>query len=374
MITVLVTAVGTGVGQSILKGLKLAKRSANRPYRIIGADISGWAAGLYRCDKSFLVPPASDEQNYINKIVNIIRSERVDIIIPGCDPELPVLAKWKNEIEEKGGCKIVVGSLEAVRICRDKFLTYKFLKEHGFACPKTVLPQDEETLKEFIREVGFPVLIKPRGGSGTRGVKVAFNWKELKEALKPGSIIQDYLVPDEWGKSKETLTKRDVLEGDLLRQTDEYSTEVLVSKEGTIIGSITNWRTMKKGYPIRAIIDDFAEVRKEAENVVRKLTEIGHIGPCNLQARIVNGKPTFFEINPRFSGSTAIRCVAGFNGPDIIVRNFILNESPLKLKRELKPGARIVSHDFEIIGWKPKYVESVYDRWRSHKIYLYVIE
>lgn len=45
-----------------------------------------------------------------------------------------------------------------------------------------------------------------------------------------------------------------------------------------------------------------------------------------------------------------------------------------KLERELKPGARVVSHDFEIIGWKPKYVESVYDRWRSHKIYLYVIE
>jgi len=352
MITVLITAVGTGVGQSILKGLKLARRAAGRSYRIIGVDISEWAAGLYRCDKSFLVPPASREQNYIRSIINIAKSEKVDIIIPGCDPELPVLAKWKGEIEEKGNCRIVVGSVEAIRICRDKFLTYKFLKEHGFACPETVLPHDEKALKEFIREVGFPVLIKPRSGSGTRGVRVVFNWEELKKAVKPDSIVQDYLVPDEWGKPKETLTKKDVLEGDLLKQTDEYSTEVLVSKEGDIIGSITNWRTMKKGYPIRAIIDDFAEVRKEAEKVVSKLIEIGLIGPCNLQARIVNGRPAFFEINPRFSGSTAIRCVAGFNGPDVIVRNFVLNENPLKLRKELK-----IRRLIEIRWWSELYIE-----------------
>jgi len=42
-----------------------------------------------------------------------------------------------------------------------------------------------------------------------------------------------------------------------------------------------------------------------------------------------------------------------------------------KLKRELKPGARIVSHDFEIPGWKPLRVEILPDVWTTHKIYLY---
>lgn len=44
-----------------------------------------------------------------------------------------------------------------------------------------------------------------------------------------------------------------------------------------------------------------------------------------------------------------------------------------KLKRELKPGARIVSHDFEIPGWKPLRVEIIPDIWTTHKIYLYKI-
>jgi len=44
-----------------------------------------------------------------------------------------------------------------------------------------------------------------------------------------------------------------------------------------------------------------------------------------------------------------------------------------KLERELRPGARVVSHDFEVIGWKPVKVEEIKEGWRSHKIYLYVV-
>ena len=44
-----------------------------------------------------------------------------------------------------------------------------------------------------------------------------------------------------------------------------------------------------------------------------------------------------------------------------------------KLERELKPGTRVVSHDFEVPGWKPIVVEDLYEEWRSHKIYLYKI-
>ena len=44
-----------------------------------------------------------------------------------------------------------------------------------------------------------------------------------------------------------------------------------------------------------------------------------------------------------------------------------------KLERELKPGARVVSHDFEVPGWKPIIIEDLYEEWRSHKIFLYKI-
>jgi tRNA A58 N-methylase Trm61 len=46
-----------------------------------------------------------------------------------------------------------------------------------------------------------------------------------------------------------------------------------------------------------------------------------------------------------------------------------------KLETELKPGARIVSHDYEIIGWKPKKIENFCENpqlgYPSHTIYVY---
>jgi ubiquinone/menaquinone biosynthesis C-methylase UbiE len=43
------------------------------------------------------------------------------------------------------------------------------------------------------------------------------------------------------------------------------------------------------------------------------------------------------------------------------------------LERDLRPGARVVSHDFEIRGWKPTAVEKVEAEGRPRNIYLYEI-
>ncbi len=41
------------------------------------------------------------------------------------------------------------------------------------------------------------------------------------------------------------------------------------------------------------------------------------------------------------------------------------------LEKYLKPGARVVSHDFEVRGWKPVHVETLDAYNRAHKIYVY---
>ena len=43
-----------------------------------------------------------------------------------------------------------------------------------------------------------------------------------------------------------------------------------------------------------------------------------------------------------------------------------------KLEKETKPGTRIVSHDFEISGWKPHKIIEVRDGGRTHRILLYM--
>jgi protein-L-isoaspartate O-methyltransferase len=42
-----------------------------------------------------------------------------------------------------------------------------------------------------------------------------------------------------------------------------------------------------------------------------------------------------------------------------------------KLEKQLKPGSRVISHDFEVRGWKPNKVEKMKAYNRTHTIFLY---
>jgi SAM-dependent methyltransferase len=44
-----------------------------------------------------------------------------------------------------------------------------------------------------------------------------------------------------------------------------------------------------------------------------------------------------------------------------------------KLEKELRPGTRVISHDYEIPGWKPALVEKADSSGRAHNIYLYIM-
>jgi len=61
--------------------------------------------------------------------------------------------------------------------------------------------------------------------------------------------------------------------------------------------------------------------------------------------------------------------------PADVVTLYLLTSSNEKLKpllaKDLKPGARVVSHDFEIRGWKPAVTEKVTVAGRPHMIYVY---
>lgn len=43
------------------------------------------------------------------------------------------------------------------------------------------------------------------------------------------------------------------------------------------------------------------------------------------------------------------------------------------LEKQLKPGTRVVSHDFAVRGWKPAKVEKIESYNRKHTIYLYTM-
>lgn len=63
--------------------------------------------------------------------------------------------------------------------------------------------------------------------------------------------------------------------------------------------------------------------------------------------------------------------------PATVVTLYLLTDSNSKLRpnleKYLKPGSRVVSHDFQMIGWNPAKIEHVKRDSRDHTIYLYEI-
>ncbi len=53
---------------------------------------------------------------------------------------------------------------------------------------------------------------------------------------------------------------------------------------------------------------------------------LGVQSAVNIQCRLVNGEIYVFEINPRFSGTTSLRAMIGYNEPDVLIRHHVLGE------------------------------------------------
>lgn len=304
-VTVLVTAAGTVVAQGIMKSLRYANSKRGSPvrYRIVAADMSAQAAGLYRADLGVLVPPATSH-DYLGSIIRICKKENVTAVFAGAEEELLVLECSAKRIESQTGAIVITNSHEVITIGRDKWRTFEFLKKNGLPRAESALPG---RWRSFISDFGLPIVVKPREGHGSIQIHIARNSDEVESAITR--------IRRSGG--------RPILQQHLEAEDEEFTSGVMSDRNAGIISSITMRRTLKGGQTYKAFVDDFPEVRKSAEKVA---AAIGSRGPLNVQARMSGGEPKIFEINPRFSASCPIRAVAGVNEPDILYRNWVLGE------------------------------------------------
>jgi carbamoyl-phosphate synthase large subunit len=303
--TVLVTAVGGIIGQGIMKCLRLANAKRGEVfYTILAADADPRAAGLYRADEGFLVPSAS-ASGYVDALTKVAKDNNVSAIYVGADEELGIVGSSSDRIKKGSGGVVISNKPETIAIGSDKWKTFQFMKKYGLPRAESSLPEGRA---RFVKEFGYPVVVKPREGHGSEQFYVARGEKDLEYAIAAirrrgwRPMLQEYLSEDD----------------------GEFTTGVTVGKGRKVMSSIAMRRTLKGGQTYKAFIDDFPEVREAAEEVALRL---GGAGAINVQARMAKGEPKAFEINPRFSASCPIRAAAGINEPDILYRNLVLGEN-----------------------------------------------
>jgi len=321
---VLVTGIGGGGhGEQIIKALRLGTLD----YDITGTDMSEACANRPHVNR-FSRLPAARANGYLAALTDLARTNQCRAIFHGSEPEMMVLSHAKDALEGKG-FYVPVNPPHVLYICQDKMRTVRHLAAKGYAVPES----HEITAVEDLNAVRMlPTVLKPSvGGGGSANVFIAQTQSELK-------LFGRYLLQ---------VYKRFIAQEYVGTSEQEYTVGVLFGSDGELINSIAIKRVINNALTIRTCmpnrtgraelgkelvistgisqgdIADWAEVRRQCEAIAASLEPRA---PVNVQCRLVDGIVVPFEINPRFSGTTSLRALAGYNEPEILIRRDVFGE------------------------------------------------
>jgi carbamoyl-phosphate synthase large subunit len=276
---VLVTGAGGPAAIAAMKSLR-----AEESVQLIAADMDPWAAGLYLTGERTLVP-AGAAPEFTAVMLDRCRALEVDVVLPTVDAELLPLARAREEFAA-AGVALLLAPAAALDVILDKLT----LAEH---CAGVVAVPRTELFGPSLDPASwtYPVVVKPRRGSGSRGVIIVDSAAELAALDRsPSLIVQDFL-PGE-----------------------EYSVDVLADAAGQVIASVPRLRArVDSGVSVGGRTVHDAEVERFGR-VVARATGVTFV--ANVQCRRdVDGVPALLEVNPRMPGTLGLTIASGVDMP-----------------------------------------------------------
>lgn len=254
----------------------------------VAADPSPLAPARYAAHVHRAVPRIK-HPDYVPALAALCDELAVGAVLPLTDLDIEVLACARAE----GILPALVPDPPIARATYDKYETHLLLDRLGFPTPPTVLPGEEPD--------HYPVMVKPRRGSGARSIHPA---RDAREA----EFFVAYV--------EEPVMVQRLMEG------PELSIDCLSDREGRCLNAIP--RTMlesRGGESIKGTTIADPELVDLGRRVVEAL---GVRGPCTVQAfRDPELGLRITDVNTRFGGAFPAPMYAALPGrtyPELIVR------------------------------------------------------
>lgn len=284
-LNVLVTAASRRV--PLVQAFRRAVRRLPGQGRIVVTDVNELSPAVHFAHRAYRVPLAG-EPGYLDSLLDICVEERIGLLVPTIDDELPHIAGARATFEERG-VRVAVSPRRTTEICDDKQAACEYLRAHGIAAATTYAPDSVPT------PAPLPLFVKPRVGRGGVGAFAARTERELAFFL---DYVADPIV-------QEFLPGR------------EFTIDLFCDLDGRPISAVPRERVV-----VRAGVIDRGRTVADPRLIdlaLRTARVLPFRGAVNLQCRLVGDRPVMFEINPRFSGGIPLTIAAGADFPQMLV-------------------------------------------------------
>ncbi|EXX85699.1 hypothetical protein BG53_07725 [Paenibacillus darwinianus] len=220
------------------------------------------------------------------------------------EPALDIVVANRRALGEL--CELPVPPTESYRIARDKGLSAWAAAAAGVEAPATEQPASLEDVLPMARKLSFPVVVKPRNSSGSRGIRVVYAEEELPAVYEavhcefPFPVLQAYIPAG-----------------------IRYDVCLLYDREGRLKASFVQKELRHFPHPAGPSTMQqsvwMPELLERAKAVMSRLPWYG-VAELEFMVDPRDGIPKFMEINPRFWGSLHLAVRSGVDFPRLLYR------------------------------------------------------
>ncbi len=272
------------------------KKTVGEDGKVIATDMSKLAPAVYEADKFYQVPRMTDA-GYIDIIFDICKKEEVNAVLTLIDPELSLLAKYKENFARLG-VTVIGSSYELCERALDKMQMFLWLTRHGYKCAKSYVDKDKfyEDINAGI--INYPVFVKPVRGSASIAISKVYDKETIVLLFKKSDnlMIQEFLNGQEIGAD----VYIDMLSGEIV--------SIFTKKKLLMRAGETDKAVSFKDEKLFDLIEKFVR-------------DSGWRGQIDIDIFEINGEYYISEVNPRFGGGYPHAYECGCNHMALILNN-----------------------------------------------------
>lgn len=240
-------------------------------------------------------PKAFCHKERLEYYLSLAKTGDFDVFMPIGDDSTNFLTEYEEKFRKY--VKLACAPREVYIKAFNKQLTFEQAMKSGVPCPKT--RQEGQSIEDYLHEVSFPIIIKPRQGLGSIGFHKFNTEKEFRERLNDSSFnVDDYVVQE------------------FVNFNHRIDANIFMDKKGQVCTSycadVLRWFPIDAGSGVLIQSINKPEALKYAGLL---LHDLGWQGFANVNFMIdqETGGLKLLEINGRIPASIKLAFLCGFN-------------------------------------------------------------